>query len=323
MLQSALKWLGLHDSRLNHGRSSHHDAAGQHGHMHGVIDPSIALTERGLWAVKWSFIILAFTALFQLIVVLASDSIALFADTIHNIGDALTAVPLWIAFMLARRPPNKRFTYGYGRVEDFAGVVIVLIILISALVATYESVDRLFHPRTITLFGWVAAAGVIGFVGNEVVAILRIRVGREINSAALIADGYHARTDGLTSLAVVVGALGVSLGYPLADPIVGLIIAAVIFMIVWQSAKAVFLRMLDAIEPEILDEIHHAAEHVSGLEEVREIKARWLGHRLHADVSVRLNSTQTLSEAKAIAEAFEEELHRHIPPLAHVSVRFT
>ena len=187
------------------GHGHDHDHGGSHGHTHGVIDPTIATTSRGIWAIKWSFVLLAITSLLQLAIVVASGSVALLADTIHNIGDAVTAIPLWIAFVLARRKPSKTFTYGLGRVEDLAGVAIVGIILFSAVFAGYEAIDRLINPQPITLIGWVAAAGVIGFLGNEAVAVFRIRVGREINSAALIADGYHARTDGLTSLAVVPG----------------------------------------------------------------------------------------------------------------------
>ncbi len=245
MIAKVLDWLGFGAHEHDHD----HDPA--HGHTHGVVDPTIATTERGIWAIKWSFLILAATAVLQLVVVYVSHSVALLADTIHNIADAGTAIPLWIAFVLARRKPTQTFTYGYGRVEDFAGLAIVLIILLSALVAGYEAVDRLFHPRPVMHLGWLAAAGVIGFLGNEAVAVFRIRTGRQINSAALIADGYHARTDGLTSLAVVLGAFGVWMGYALADPIIGLIITAVILGIVWQSAKAVLTRMLDGVEPQV------------------------------------------------------------------------
>jgi cation diffusion facilitator family transporter len=215
---------------------AHQHGHGSRGHTHGVIDPTFATTARGIWAIKWSFVLLALTAAFQLVVVFFSGSVALFADTVHNIGDAATAIPLWIAFVLARRKPSPTFTYGYGRVEDFAGIVIVLIILFSGIVAGYEAIHRVIRPEPITGLIWVVLAGIIGFVGNEAVAVLRIRVGQEINSAALIADGYHARTDGLTSLAVVIGAAGVWLGFPLADPLIGLLITAVIFGIVWQSA---------------------------------------------------------------------------------------
>ncbi len=224
MALSILTWLGFGDSGHgdHHVGHSHDHGAGGHGHTHGVIDSSIATTERGIWAIKWSFVVLGITALLQLVVVFASGSVALLADTIHNVGDATTAIPLWIAFQLVRRPPTRTFNYGLGRVEDLAGMLIVLIILSSAIVAGYEAIDRLIHPQVIGQLWWVVAAGVIGFLGNEVVAVFRIRVGREIASAALIADGYHARTDGLTSLAVVAGALGVWVGFPLADPIVGL-----------------------------------------------------------------------------------------------------
>ncbi|RWD97544.1 cation diffusion facilitator family transporter, partial [Mesorhizobium sp.] len=192
-----LDWFGFGAHGHDHGGHSH-DHHGPHGHTHGVIDATIATTDRGIWAIKWSFVILAVTAALQVVVVVFSGSVALLADTIHNIADATTAIPLWIAFVLARRKPTRTFTYGLGRVEDLAGIVIVLIILASALVAGYEAIDRLLNPRPAQFLGWLAAAGAVGFLGNEAVAVSRIRVGREINSAALIADGYHARTDGLT-----------------------------------------------------------------------------------------------------------------------------
>ncbi|TIV42359.1 MAG: cation diffusion facilitator family transporter, partial [Mesorhizobium sp.] len=192
MLTRILDWFGFGSHGHDHGRHGGHGHDGPHGHTHGVIDATIATTERGIWAIKWSFVILAITAALQLAVVLFSGSVALLADTIHNIADATTAIPLWIAFVLARRGPTRTFTYGLGRVEDLAGIVIVLIILASALVAGYEAIDRLFNPQPVRFLGWLAAAGVIGFLGNEAVAVFRIRVGRQINSAALIADGYHA-----------------------------------------------------------------------------------------------------------------------------------
>ena len=192
----------------------------KHDHTHGAIDASLFTTERGIWEVKWSFFWLFVTAVFQTVVVVFSGSVALLADTIHNFGDAATAIPLWFAFRLARYKPTKRFTYGYGRVEDLAGVAVVLTILFSAIVAGYQSFERFIHPQKIKYIWAVALASVIGFLGNEAVALFRIKVGKEIGSAALIADGYHARVDGLTSLAVLGGAIGVWLGFPLADPIV-------------------------------------------------------------------------------------------------------
>ena len=219
--------------------------------------PFLALRE-GIWAIKWSFVGLFATAVFQVVIVLISGSVALLADTIHNLGDAVTAIPLWVAFTLGRRKPSKRFTYGFGRVEDLAGVAIVLIILLSALVAGYLSIDRFLHPQAVGYLWAVIIASVIGFLGNEAVAIFRIKVGQEIGSAALVADGYHARVDGLTSLAVCFGAVGVWLDYPLADPIVGLVITAAILRLVWESGRVVFTRLLDGIDPEVLDEIKQA-----------------------------------------------------------------
>ena len=319
--QRALIWLGLAQRSADEQRAGAHGQAGGHGHTHGVIDATIATTDRGIWAIKWSFAVLAVTALFQVGVVAISGSVALLADTIHNLGDAVTAIPLWIAFRLARRPATKRFTYGYGRVEDLAGVSIVLIILASALVALYQAVDRLLHPQPIQQLLWVALAGLVGFVGNEVVAVFRIRVGREINSAALIADGYHARTDGFTSLAVVLGAAGVWFGFPLADPIIGLLITLAIFGIVWQSSKAVFTRMLDGVEPHVIDEIKHAAAHVPGVLSVLDVKARWVGHRLVAELDIGLAGATTVAQADGVAAALEHELLDHLPALKSARIR--
>ncbi|WP_028733372.1 cation diffusion facilitator family transporter [Rhizobium leguminosarum] len=326
MFANIKEWFGFgHAQSHGHSHGSHghsHGDAGGHGHTHGVVDPSIASSERGIWAIKWSFVILAITAALQLVVVFTSGSVALLADTIHNIGDAATAIPLWIAFTLVRRKPTKTFNYGLGRVEDLAGMLIVLIILFSAIVAGYEAIDRLLNPQPITQLLAVAVAGVIGFIGNEAVAIFRIRVGREMNSAALIADGYHARTDGLTSLAVVLGAFGVWMGFPLADPIVGLLITIAIFGIVWQSARSVITRSLDGVEPGITDEIRHAAEHVAGIERLTDVKARWLGHKLHADVTIAVNGAKSVAEANAVVLALQDELRAHLPALGTATIQF-
>jgi cation diffusion facilitator family transporter len=317
MFDRVRDWLGLTALEGPAGHGHDHGADGSHGHTHGVIDPTIATTEKGLWAVKWSFIILAITAALQIVAVIATGSVALLADMIHNVADATTAIPLWIAFRLAQRKPTPRFTYGLGRVEDLAGIAIVLIILFSAVVAGYESITRIFHPQPITLLTWVALAGLIGFIGNEIVAVFRIRIGREINSAALIADGYHARTDGLTSLAVVAGAIGVWLGFPLADPIIGLLITVAIFGIVWQSAKAVLTRMLDGVDPAMVGEIRHSAEHVLGIKKVLDVKARWLGHKLHSDVAILVDEELT----DQLSERLKQEMLAHIPALSVVNVR--
>lgn len=296
-----------------HGRQAH-------GHTHGFVDPSIASTARGIWALKWSFAGLMVTALLQVIVVWLSGSVALLADTMHNFGDAATAIPLWIAFGCARLRPTRRFPYGYGRVEDLAGIAVVLTILSSALVAGYQAVQRLLHPQPVEYLGAVVAASVIGFLGNEAVALFRIGVGREIGSAALVADGYHARVDGWTSLAVLGGAGGVWLGYPLADPAVGLLITAAILGIVWSAGKAVLERALDAVEPEVLDALRHAAGHVPGVLEVGEVRARWIGHRLHAEINVAVEAGLTLAAAHDIAKEVRHQALHLLPHLGNAVV---
>ncbi len=298
----------------------HHHDSEDRGHIHGVIDPSIATTQRGIWAVKWSFAALMVTALLQLVVVIITGSVALLADTVHNFGDAATAIPLGIAFLLARRRPGRRFTYGYGKAEDLAGVIIVLIILGSAVMAGYQSVLRLLHPRDIDYVWAVGGAGAIGFLGNELVALFRIKVGKEISSAALVADGYHARVDGLTSLAVLAGAVAVGLGFPVADPVVGLVITVLIGCIVWQSAKAVFSRMLDGVEPELVQAIEHTTGHVAGVLRVTDVRARWVGHRLEAEVHLTVPPMVTIETAHALTVEIGHQLSHAMPFIANTMV---
>jgi cation diffusion facilitator family transporter len=301
-------------------RSSHPHAHAGHSHLHGVADPAIVTTARGLWALKWSCVGLLVTAGFQLVVVALSGSVALLADTIHNFGDAATALPLWVAFALARRQPSERFTYGFGRLEDLAGIVIVLIMALSALLAGYEAITRLIHPRPVAYLGTVAVASVVGFLGNEAVAIFRIKVGKAIGSAALIADGYHARVDGWTSLAVLVGALGVWIGYPIADPVVGLLITAAILWLVWQSGTMVLHRALDGVDPEVIHELRHATAHVSDVQAVTEVQARWVGHYLRAEVSIAVASALSVAEGHAIAKEVRHQLLHHVRYLSGVIV---
>jgi cation diffusion facilitator family transporter len=297
-----------------------HNHHGTHDHTHGVIDPSLLTTERGIWAVKWSLIGLSVTAAFQIVVVFFTNSVALLADTIHNLGDAVTAIPLWIAFALARRKPSPRYTYGYGRFEDWAGVLVVLVILSSAAIAGYQAVERLLRPQPVEYLWAVIVASVIGFAGNELVAIFRIRVGKEIKSAALIADGYHARVDGLTSLGVLLGAIGVWLGFPLADPIIGLLITVAILRIVWDSGKAVFPRLLDGVDPEVVDEIKQAAKDIRGVHSVTEVRVRWLGHRLHAEVNLAVDSHMPVAEAHTVALDARHSLLHKLNYLSNVTI---
>lgn len=290
-----------------------------HPHTHGVVNATILTTTRGIWAVKWSFIGLMMTTVFQALIVYFSGSVALLADAIHNLGDACTAIPIGIAFLFARKKPTKRFTYGYGRVEDLAGVFVVLTILFSALVAGYESIDRFFHPRKIEYLWSVAMASLIGFLGNEAVAIFRIRVGKEINSAALVADGYHARVDGFVSLGVLLSVTGVWFGYPLADPIIGLLMTLAIFKIVWESSKTIFLRLLDAVEPELVDKIRDASRS-NEMIGVNDVKIRWLGHHLHAELFVSIDPKIPMERAFESIENLKHDLFHRVPILSHVTV---
>ncbi|MFL6203555.1 MAG: cation diffusion facilitator family transporter [Thermoanaerobaculia bacterium] len=320
-----------HDHGHEHGEHTHGTGVlgwlrGTFGHSHDIgdkVDESLESNERGIWALKVSLVGLGLTALFQVVIVWFSGSVALLADTIHNFADAGTSIPLWIAFALARRGASRRFTYGYGKVEDVAGVVIVLIIFASACVAGYEAVMKILHPRPMTHLGWTAAAAVIGFLGNEAVAVLRIRVGREIGSAALVADGLHSRVDGFTSLAVLLGVLGVWAGFPIVDPLVGIAITIAILFIVGGAARAVWNRLIDGIEPAIVQEIEHAARHVQKVKGVRQVRARWVGHKIFVDMEIEVDPDLPARASQEIVEAVVAELRRHVRSLgsALVSVR--
>ena len=223
-----------HGHAHDHGHSGagaghhHHGHSHEHGHSHGLLDRSIMRSRAGLRAVGWSLAVLGATALAQLAIYLSTGSVALLADLIHNAGDALTAVPVGIAFILRS-----------GRAERWAGLAVVLAILASALVAAYESVDRLIHPEDLTGLWIIAAAGAIGFIGNEVAARIRLRAGHRLQSPALLADGQHARADGFVSLGVVGSAVVVGLGIQIADPLIGLGIALFILKITWDSWRIV------------------------------------------------------------------------------------
>jgi len=297
-----------------------HGAAEGHGHTHGAVDASILTSERGIWAIRWSFVVLFFTALIQIYVYYRSRSVGLLADTIHNFSDAATAVPLWIAFTLARRRPSKRFPYGLGRVEDLAGASVVFVILFSAVAAGYESIHRFFHPVVVSHLYAVMFASVVGFAGNEIAAVIRIRVGKEIESAALIADGHHARVDGFASLAVLFGALGVKLGYPLADPIVGILITLIICKVVWDAVISVFTRMLDGVDPVLIPQLTDITRQTEGVAEVGEVRARWLGHRLMAEVTFGVPPSLTVEKGHEIAKRVQANIQDALPHVAAVSV---
>ncbi|MEU5633476.1 cation diffusion facilitator family transporter [Streptomyces rishiriensis] len=294
--------------RLSHALTPHsHESADK-------LDPALESSARGMRALWVSLAVLGGTAVAQAVVVVLSGSVALLGDTVHNAADALTAVPLGIAFVLGRRAATRRFTYGFGRAEDLAGMAIVLTIAASALFAGWAAVERLLNPRPVDHVGAVAVAALVGFAGNEWVARHRIRVGRSIGSAALVADGLHARTDGFTSLAVLVGAGGSALGWRLADPVVGLAITAVIALVL-REAGEVFRRVLDAVDPALVDRAERAVREVEGVSGVGELRLRWIGHRLRAEVAVVVDGDATVRQAHRIAVAAEHALLHAVPRL--------
>ena len=323
---------GSHDhGSHDHGSHDHDHPGGLRGllssvfrpHSHDAadsVDPALESSAQGIRAVKISLVALGLTALAQTGVVLLTGSVALLADTIHNFSDALTAVPLWIAFVLGRRPASRRYTYGYGRAEDLAGVFIVAMIALSAVVAGVESVRRLLDPQPIEHVGLVAAAGLIGFAGNELVALYRIRVGRAIGSAALVADGLHARTDGLTSLAVVAGAVGVAVGFPLADPLVGLVITVAILFVLRSAATDIYRRLMDAVEPELVDAAEASLRATPGVQDVEDVRLRWIGHRIRAEVGLVVDGGMGLVEAHEIANDAHHRLLHEVARVDDVTV---
>jgi cation diffusion facilitator family transporter len=293
------------------------------GHSHDAADQVDDVLEAdavGRRALLISLAGLAVTAAIQAVVVVLSGSVALLGDTLHNVADALTAVPLLIAFRLARRPPTKRYTYGYGRAEDLGGLFVIAMITLSAVLAAYEAIDRLIHPRAVTHLWVVAAAGVVGFIGNEWVARYRIRVGRRIGSAALVADGLHARTDGFTSLAVLLGAGGVALGWRQADPIVGLAITVAILGVLRSAIRQVGARLMDAVDPGLVDQATAAVISVEGITGVRDLRIRWIGHTLRAEVDATVAADLTVLQAHDLAHHAEAHLLTQVRRLTAATV---
>jgi cation diffusion facilitator family transporter len=343
-----------HDHEHGHGQSHDHDddhdhgADHEHGHDHDEhghdhshrgwwaalqhfvqphshdpadsLDAVLVGSSAGIRAVQLSLVGLGVTAVIQLIIALASGSVAVLADTIHNFADASTAIPLWLAFAVGTKPATRRYTYGYGRAEDLAGLFVLLMIVGSAAIAFWESLQRLIHPTPIDHLGWVAFAGLIGFIGNEIVAQYRIRVGQRIGSAALVADGYHARTDGLTSLAVLLGAAGVWLGFPIADPLIGLLITAAILIVLRDSAIQMWRRLMDAVDPQLVEQATAAAASAEGVQGVSTLRARWIGHTIHAEALIVADAHIGLADAHAIAERARHAMLHAVPKLTSVTV---
>jgi cation diffusion facilitator family transporter len=322
-----------HGHDHDHGHEHEHDhghqglwarvrhAAGPHSHDHDrAVDPVLESSAEGLRALWISLAGLAATALAQAVVVALSGSVALLGDALHNGADALTAVPLGVAFLLSRRRPNRRYTYGYGRAEDLAGIVIVAVIVLSSAAAAYAAVTRLLHPHPVTHLVAVAIAAAVGFAGNELVARYRISTGRRIGSAALVADGLHARTDGFTSLAVLIGAGGVAIGWRWADPVVGLLITAAIAMVGWQAAREVGRRLMDSVDPALTEQAEATLLATPGVLAAGRVRLRWVGRTLRAECEISVDPASTVVQAHDIAVSAEHALIHAIPRLSAASV---
>ncbi|HVV23334.1 MAG TPA: cation diffusion facilitator family transporter [Pseudonocardiaceae bacterium] len=305
-----------------------------HGHGHGLrrlfvphshdaadqMDERLTGSRDGMRALWGSFAVLLVTAAVQAAVVWLTGSVALLSDTLHNLADACTAIPLAVAFRLGRRAANRRFTYGYGRAEDFAGLLVLAVIAGSSVLAFVESVHRLLVPQDVRQLPVLAVAAVIGFLGNETAARWRIRTGRRIGSAALVADGLHARTDGFTSLSVLVAAGGAALGWRWVDPVVGLVVAVAIALVLVGAGRSVLGRLLDAADPRLVEHAAHLAAGTPGVLDVEELRLRWSGHGQLAELTVVVDRDLSLVAAHTIAHDVEHRLLHGIPRLVRAHV---
>src|SRR5438270_10096214 len=307
---------GEHDHDPEHGEHGH----GGHGHEHGRVDADLYGNEVGLRAVQISTAGMFLVAAIQFAIAAIGGSAGLFADALHNLGDVLTTVALWIAFVLSNRAANRRYTYGYYRAEDLAGIFIVLVIIASAVAGAVESILKLTTGSVPTQLYLSMAAALIGVAGNEILAQYKISVGKRINSVPLIADGQHSRIDGLTSLAAFVGLIGVALGLPIADPIAGLVITVVILTVVYSTTRSVLQRLLDAVDSRIVPSIVSIASEVPGVEAVNDVRARWVGHTLHVAMNIEVDAELTLVKAHAIAEEVRHRLFHRIKGLSEAII---
>lgn len=266
-------------------------------------------TQRGLRVIKVTFLGLLLTAVVEGAITYLSGSAGLLADTIHGMSNALTTLPLWIAFSLSRRRPNNEYPYGYHRAEDLAGIVILVFIALTAVLVGYESVRKLIAGNEVQNIYFAMAAGALSFLANEGIAQYRIRVGKQIASAALVADGHHARVDGLGSLAVVVGLIFVLLGFPAADPLVGLVITGlIVYLLVREAGPMVLSRVMDRMDPSIVTQIGNIASEVPGVRRAYEVRARWAGHRLLAELTIGVAADLSVAQGHRIAEQVQHRL---------------
>jgi cation diffusion facilitator family transporter len=329
---------GVQDSARGHGEGHAHDAhgphdgaaeepaaahghhddggGGAHGHVHGrpMSTPGalrvLGIASAGLFAV----------CAVELAVSMLSGSAAVLADGLHNLGDVLTTVALAGAFLLSDRAPTRRFPYGYHRGEDLAGIVVVLLIVGSAIASGVTSVEHLLHPSRLTHPGVALAAALVGFAGNEAVARYKTVMGRRLHSVSLVADGQHSRIDGLASLGAAAGVGGAWAGVTALDPVAGLLLTGIIALVALDTARNVTARLLDEADASLLATIEEVAAAAPGVASVSEVRARWTGRRLRAELVLTVAPDETVSRAHALGEEVRHALFHRIEALADVVV---
>jgi cation diffusion facilitator family transporter len=296
------------------------DSGHEHGHEHGRVEADLYGNRAGLRAVQLSTLGMFLVAAIQFAIAGIGGSAGLFADALHNLGDVFTTVALWIAFVLSSRAANQRYTYGYYRSEDLAGIFIVLVIIASAVAGAVESIQKLTSGNIPTQIYLSMAATLVGVIGNEAMAQYKISVGKRINSVPLVADGQHSRIDGLTSLAALAGLIFVRFGLPIADPIAGIVITLVIVTVVYSTSRSVLQRLLDAVDARVVPSIMKTASTVPGVENVTDVRARWVGHTMHIVMNIEVDANLTLAKAHAIAEEVRHRLFHSIEGVSEVVI---
>lgn len=292
-----------------------------HAHVH---DHSLAAVSAGtdgaLRVVVLSSVLLAAVAAAELTAAVVSNSAAVLADGLHNLGDVSTTVALAIAFILSRRAPNRRFPYGYHRVEDLAGLVVLALIVGSAVASGVTSVEHLIHRQQLSSAWLALGVAASGFLGNEIAGQYKVRAGTRLRSLVLIADGRHSRTDGLASLGAVVGVAGAMLGVPILDPVAGLVITLIIAVVAWETGKGLTGRLLDEADASLVATIEEVASATDGVVAVTDTRARWMGRRVLAEVTLEVAPETTIALAHALGEEVRHRLYHRIDPLTDVIV---
>ncbi|MHB8512149.1 MAG: cation diffusion facilitator family transporter [Actinomycetota bacterium] len=290
------------------------------GHAHPSALTGAEGTKTGLRAIRLASVALGASAALRLTIAIISGSVALLASGLDDLGDVLTTIALSLAFVASRRAADERYTFGYQRAEDLGGVLVVIVIWVSAGIATFEGIDKLIHHRGVGHIPLALAAASIGLLGNGFAAFYKIRVGRKIGSEPLVADGKHAMTDGLAAIAAIIGLIGARSGASWADPVAGLAVAVAIGWVAFQATRQVLTRLLDAVDPSIVNRISEVALHTDGVMGLGRVQARWAGRSLYITMTVAVDGHLPVDDAHEIAEHLHHEVLHRIPEVAQVDI---